>query len=408
MVEAEAGGTSRAALVEEVILSHDASCPGPKKMSSIVVRTAVSGPFSGSPPQMAVAPLELKAQARAMGKRVMPPPRPWKSCPRKVDKRVTPRPPPLMPDRPALKSGPVAGKSAGTGRSESGNPVLANHRVVAVRVKPWPPLHSLKLIQALGARLVIEVPSPGPLGREQGQPLVGLRPAKMHVEIEASIAIEVLRPALLKREQGRPLVGLRPARVPQMVSGSSHGSWAATPCLPTTTVTSVETKVPLAVTLLGAILRTLDASPGQGPAQTLRGVGPALTLPLTTRRESQQHRDSREGAGDTAPSGERPADRLPPSTASTEPNWLTVKFDEVTDEERKALADFVRRELEALEGNFEWEKFEDVVQSRKSCCGHDMTRGQRDSVLAVAEEATERGTTEYSAEFSSSEQSNPK
>ena len=52
---------------------------------------------------------------------------------------------------------------------------------------------------------------------------------------------------------------------------------------------------------------------------------------------------------------------LPSSTTSTEPNWLTVKFDEVTDEERKALADFVRRELEALEGNFEWEKFEGVV-----------------------------------------------
>ena len=153
-------------------------------------------------------------------------------------------------------------------------------------MKPWPPQRSLKLIQALGARLVIEVPSPGPLGREQGRPLVGLRPARMHIENEASIAIEVLRPALLKREQGRPLVGLRPARVPQMVSGTSHGGRAATPCLPTTTVASIETEVPLAVTPLGAILRTLDASPGQGPAQTLLGVGPALTLPTLVGRVS--------------------------------------------------------------------------------------------------------------------------
>ena len=40
-----------------------------------------------------------------------------------------------------------------------------------------------------------------------------------------------------------------------------------------------------------------------------------------------------------------------------------MKFDEVTDEERKALVDFVRSELEAIEGKFEWEKFEDMVQA---------------------------------------------
>ena len=40
-----------------------------------------------------------------------------------------------------------------------------------------------------------------------------------------------------------------------------------------------------------------------------------------------------------------------------------MKFDEVTDEEWKALADFVRCDLEALKGYFEWKKIEDMVQA---------------------------------------------
>ena len=40
-----------------------------------------------------------------------------------------------------------------------------------------------------------------------------------------------------------------------------------------------------------------------------------------------------------------------------------MKFDEVTDEERKALVKFVWNELEALERSFEWDLFEDMVQA---------------------------------------------
>ena len=81
---------------------------------------------------------------------------------------------------------------------------------------------------------------------------------------------------------------------PTNVSETSDGSLGATPCLQMTTVASIVTEVPLVVMPLGAIMQTLDASPGQGLAQTLRGVGPVLTLPLIgrvssfeTRREMQ-------------------------------------------------------------------------------------------------------------------------
>ena len=94
-------------------------------------------------------------------------------------------------------------------------------------------------------------------------------------------------------------------------------------------------------------------NPGHEPRA---GAGPnpsgrRVHTDSTTHRESQQLRDSRVDAGDTAPSWERPADRLPSLSSSTEPSWLS---DEVTDEEWKALADFVR---------CEWEKFEDMVQA---------------------------------------------
>ena len=74
-------------------------------------------------------------------------------------------------------------------------------------------------------------------------------------------------------------------------------------------------------------------------------LGRRTDIDSTTRRESQQPRDSWGDAGDTAPPEERPANRLPSSSSSTEPSWLSVKFDEVTDEEWKALASFVRSEL---------------------------------------------------------------
>ena len=69
------------------------------------------------------------------------------------------------------------------------------------------------------------------------------------------------------------------------------------------------------------------------------------------------------------------------SSSSNEPSWLSVKFDEVTDKERKALADFVWSELEGLEGNFVWEKFVSALvdcvadvrmQAPYGCC-HYMT-----------------------------------
>ena len=81
-------------------------------------------------------------------------------------------------------------------------------------------------------------------GREQGWPLVGLRPAKVCVVSKAHVAIEVLSPGPLEREQGRLPVGLCPVRIPPTVSGTSDGSRGATPCLQMTTVASVMTEVP--------------------------------------------------------------------------------------------------------------------------------------------------------------------
>ena len=155
----------------------------------------------------------------------------------------------------------------------------------------------------------------GSLGREQGRPLVGLCPAKVCIVIKTHVVIEVLSPDLLEREQGRSPVGLCPTRVLQMVSETSDGSLGSTPCLPMTTIGEHRDRDPAR----GNTPRGNTANPVREPRA---GAGPNplgcwTRTDSTTHRESEQLRDLRGDAGDTAPPKERPADRLPSSSSST-------------------------------------------------------------------------------------------
>ena len=42
---------------------------------------------------------------------------------------------------------------------------------------------------------------------------------------------------------------------------------------------------------------------------------------------------------------------------------MTLAYEEVTEEDKKELSDFVRKSLDGLSENFEWCKFEEVVQA---------------------------------------------
>ena len=76
----------------------------------------------------------------------------------------------------------------------------------------------------------------------------------------------------------------------------------------------------------------------------------------------------RKPSGNQRPRGEKDGPNqatTPPdkTDASGERRWLSANHDEVSDEDRKELFDFVTESLEGLGEDFEWETFEGVVQA---------------------------------------------
>ena len=92
--------------------------------------------------------------------------------------------------------------------------------------------------------------------------------------------------------------------------------------------------------------------------------------PRRTERPGSQRRGApRRGAPSSQGSGSAPTERSQASSSGAEAprppsrQWLTLAYEEISEEDRKGFADFVGDSLEKLEENFEWEEFEKVVQA---------------------------------------------
>ena len=239
-----------------------------------------------------------------------------------VEKRVTPRPSPLMPDQLALKKQAGSMKKhqnrkkqkqkTGTGGSQGGGCSGEFMAAPAKQSQFQSDSRSVHCDRGSQPRSSGKVTGPAPCG-----------PAP-HQNVRRDQSTRRDRSSQPRFSGKRTWLA---PRGPAPCSGPANGEWNQRRKSGGNTVPPNDNR-----------REHRDRGPAHGKGNTANpgrepraGAGPnpsgrQTRTDSTTRWESQQPRDFWEGTGDTLHPGERQADRLPSSVSSTEPSWLFVKF----------------------------------------------------------------------------------
>ena len=121
-----------------------------------------------------------------------------------------------------------------------------------------------------------------------------------------------------------------------------------------------------------------QAAKGRGPGPNGRRTPGDSNVQRPGRQRAEGDAEARRRQGSQRAEGDAGARRQPGHSDSSDratlsaaeaprprpqSHWLTLAYEEVTEEDKKELSDFVRESLDGLSENFEWCKFEEVVQA---------------------------------------------